>query len=119
SSTEFTYDSGNADRLQQGNQLQMRRLPGPRGGDQAQIVNSMTYESNFNFVRNSTDGRGNVTTYSCDARGNITNIVHRVGSIIEYMEYNVFGQLSARVLPDNGNGYHRRDVMSYYSSGPQ
>src|SRR5262249_53863443 len=75
--TVNTFDSANPDRLQQGNKLQIQRLPGPRGGDQSQLVSSATYETNFNFVKTDTDARINVTTYAYDARGNRTNIVHR------------------------------------------
>ena len=118
-STEYTYDSANADRLQQGNLLQVRRWPGPRGGDQAQLVTSMTYETNCNFVATSTDGRANTTAYAYDEHGNRTNTLHRIPGISERWEYNTFGQQTAHVLPDNGSGSRRRDEMTYYSSGPQ
>ena len=36
-SVQYTYDSSNPDRFQQGNVLQVSRSPGPRGGDQPQI----------------------------------------------------------------------------------
>lgn len=115
----YTFNTGSPARLQQGNLLQVQRLPGPRGGDQTQIVTSMTYETNFNFTATSTDGRGNVTINCYDAHGNRTNVVHRLPSIIEDFEYNAFGQMTAHVLPDNGSGHRRRDTMTYYSSGPQ
>ena len=62
-SVENTYDSGNADRFQQGNLLMARRLPGPRGGDQAQLLTAYTYEPLFNQVRTMTDPRGNDPAY--------------------------------------------------------
>src|SRR5207249_3020551 len=80
-STQYTFDSANPDRFQQGNLLQTMRLPGPRGGDQAQIIASMTYETNFNFVATATDGRTNTASYFYDAHGNQTNIIQRLSSI--------------------------------------
>jgi RHS repeat-associated protein len=117
--TLYTY-STNSDRFQQGNLLQTLRLPGPRGGDQANgILFTNSYEPKFNFIATTTDGRGNTTTYSYDQNGNRTNIVHRIPSIVEDFEYNGYGQVTAHVLPDNGSGHRRRDVMTYYSSVPQ
>src|ERR1051325_11382871 len=68
-SVQVTFDSSNPDRLQQGNRLQTARLPGPRGGDQAQIITSATYETKVNWAATSTDGRGNATIYAYDSRG--------------------------------------------------
>jgi len=118
-SAEHTFDPANPDRLQQGNLRQVRRLPGPRGGDQAQIVVSNSYEASFNFVASSTDARGNTTTYSYDARGNRIHTTHRIPAIVEDFEYNAFGQMTAHVLPDNGSGHRRRDEQTYYMAGPQ
>jgi RHS repeat-associated protein len=115
----FTFDSGNPDRLQQGNLLQNLQLPGPRGADQSQIVVSNTYETNFNFIATTTDARGNTMSFGYDADGNRTNIIHRIPSITETFEYNAFGQMTAHTLPANDTGYRRRDTMSYYSSGIQ
>jgi len=117
--TLYTFDSGNPDRFQQGNLLQVLRLPGPRGGDQTQILTSMTYETNFNFEATSTDARGNTVTNRYDASGNRTNTVERIASTVEDFQYNAYGQMTAHVLPDNGSGSRRRDVMTYYSSGTQ
>ena len=79
----------------------------------------MTYETNFNFVATGTDGRGNVTTYSYDANGNRTNVINRIPSIVEDLQYNSYGQMTAHTLPDNGSSHRRRDMMTYYSSGPE
>jgi YD repeat-containing protein len=116
---EYTFDSANPDRFQQGNLLQARHLPGPRAGDQAQLVTSTTYETNFNFAATVTDARGNTTTHAYDEHGNRTNTMHCIPGITEAWEYNVFGQVTAHVLPDNGSGSRRRDVFSYYTSAPQ
>ena len=63
-SVEFTYDTANADRFQQGNLLQTRRVPdGARGGDQTQLVRTHTYEPLYNKMRTMTEPRGNDAAY--------------------------------------------------------
>jgi YD repeat-containing protein len=62
-SVENTYDTANPDRFQRGNLLQVRRLPGPRGGDQTNRVTTYTYEPLFNQVRTITEPRGNDPSY--------------------------------------------------------
>jgi RHS repeat-associated protein len=119
SSVQYTYDFANPNRLAQANLLQTISSPGPRGGDQGQIAVTKSYETNFNFLATSTDGRSNTMTIKYDARGNPTNIIHRLPSIVEDFAYNAFGQMTNHVLPDNGSGSRRRDMMVYYSSGPQ
>ena len=116
---QFTYDSGNSNRLAQGNLLKQSRLSGPRGGDQAQITVTNSYETNFNFIATSADGRTNTMTFKYDSRGNRTNVVHRLPSIVEDYTYNSSGQMTSHTLPENGSGFRRTDVMTYYSSGPQ
>lgn len=69
-SAENTYDSANPDRFQQGNLLQVRRLPGPRGGDQTQLVTSQTFEPLFNQVRTLTEPCGNDPAYVPPNGGN-------------------------------------------------
>lgn len=116
---EYTFNSGNSNRLARGNLLQTRRLPGPRGGDQSELVLARTYETNFNFVTTATDARSNTMNFSYDARGNRTQITHAISNIVEDFEYNSAGQMTAHILPDNGSGSRRRDVMTYYSAGLQ
>jgi len=118
-SVENIYDSANSDRFQQGNLLQVRHLPGPRGGDQAQLLTSMTYETNFNFVATAADARGNTTTHTFDGAGNRIHATHRDPSIVEDFAYNGYGQILSHTLPDNGSGHRRLDTMSYYAGGPQ
>lgn len=118
-SLQYTFDSANPDRLQQGNLLQTRALPGPRGGDQAQIVGVNSYEPNFNFVATTTDGRGNTINFSYDSFGNRTQTTHQIPSIVDDFEYNEFGQMTAHILPENDTASRRRDQMQYYSSGSQ
>src|ERR1035441_9694865 len=119
SSVQYVYDSANPNRLAQGNLLQTVSLPGPRGGNQAQIVVTHSYETNFNFVATTTDGRNNTMTFKYDSRGNKTNVVHRLSTIMDDYAYNASGQMTSHTLPDNGSGFRRTDVMAYYSSGPQ
>ena len=67
-SVQFTYDSANPNRLAQGNLLKTVSLPGPRGGDQTLIVVTNSYETNFNFIATTTDGRSNTTRWVCSRR---------------------------------------------------
>ena len=63
-SRTFTYDSGNSNRLAQGNLLSRQVNPDPdRGGDQVNIKYTYTYEPIFQRVRSSTDPRGADTSY--------------------------------------------------------
>ncbi|RMF81562.1 MAG: RHS repeat protein, partial [Planctomycetota bacterium] len=105
------------------NLLSVERNPGPRGGDQPIIIEQFEYDelSNFdtNRVTRAVDGRGNQTLYEYDAAGNVTRVTHRLPSIVEDFEYNAFGQVTARVWPDNGGGHRRRDEFTYYASGVQ
>jgi YD repeat-containing protein len=118
-SAQFTFDSTNPDRFQQGNLLQTLRLPGPRGGDQTSLVTSSTYQTNFNFVATATDARGDVASYTYDNSGNCIHITARIPSILEDFTYNAFGQMTSHTLPNNGSGARRLDTMIYYASGPQ
>jgi RHS repeat-associated protein len=119
SSVQYTYDSANPNRLAQGNLLQTLSLPGPRNGDQAQIAVINSYETSFNFIATTTDGRSNTLSFRYDSRGNKTNIVHRLTSMVEDFAYNASGQMTSHTLPDNGSGSRRRDTMAYYSGGSQ
>src|ERR1039458_9669652 len=119
SSVQYVYDSANPNRVAQGNLLQTVSLPGPRGGNQAQIVVTHSYETNFNFVATTTDGRNNTMTFKYNSRGNKTNVVHRLSTIVDDYAYNASGQMTSHTLPDNGQGHRRTDLMAYYSSGPQ
>ena len=126
---ENTYElalDANAPRRYRGNLRTRRQLPGPLGGDQAEIVEQFEYNTGAggccggdNFVTRAVDGRGNETLHNYDAHGNRTHTQHRIASIVEDWEYNTFGQMTAHVLPDNGSGSRRRDEMTYYAGGPQ
>ena len=122
----FIYDDGNPSPRSRGNLLQHCRSPGTHTppGDQTQICESFEYDDEFggccgtNFVTRHTDGRGNDTVHQYDPSGNRIRTTHRITSIVEDFEYNTFGQLIARVLPDNGDpsGHRRRDEFTYYTA---
>ena len=105
------------------NLLSSTRMPGPRGGDQTEIVEQFEYDDGLNFDTNqitrAVDGRGNETVHEYDAAGNRIHTTHRIPSIVEDFEYNAFGQLTAHIHPDNGSGHRRRDEFTYYTTGPQ
>jgi RHS repeat-associated protein len=114
-----------ADPRARGNLRMQIRQPGAPGGDQDQLLETFEYDTSFggccgfNFATRQTDARGNVTLHAYDANGNRTNTVHAVASSTEQWEYNSFGQMTAHIWPDNGSSYRRRDVFTYYTSGPQ
>src|SRR5262249_35697445 len=57
---EYVYDSNNPDRFQQGNLVsEIRRPDARRGGDQALLTKTYTYEPVYNQVRTVTEARGN------------------------------------------------------------
>jgi RHS repeat-associated protein len=125
-STLLTYDETNLNPRLRGNLLEKRRLPGPLGGDQAEIVETYEYVNEFGgcgcgpqFVARYTDGRGNITTNFYDGSGNRTQTIHRLPTIIEDWEYNAFGQAISHTLPDNGSGHRRRDEFTYHLAGAQ
>src|SRR6185503_19846570 len=103
------------------------------GGDQTTLVESFEYDAGFggccvgaptsvgsnSFATKVIDAPGNVTLYSYDARGNRIHTQHRIPSITEDFGYNVYGQPTSHVHPDNGSAYRRRDVFTYYDAGPQ
>ncbi len=63
-STEYTYDFSNGDRLQQGNLLSVRDVADiARGGDQAAVRTTYTYEPVYNHVKTVTEPRGNDPAY--------------------------------------------------------
>lgn len=127
-STSNVYEADlvpGAPRRSQGNLRERHLLPGPLGGDQVEIVETFEYDPGFggccgtNFVTRHVDGRGNETLHTYDARGNRIQTQHRIPTIVEDFQYNAFGQMTARVLPDNGSGHRRRDEYVYHVVPPQ
>jgi len=84
-----------------------------RGLQIASLVGATTFPTQI------IDARGNTTFKIYDERGNCTNVVHRIPTIIEDFEYSSYGQMTAHIFPDNGNGVRRRDQYLYYTGGPQ
>jgi len=124
-SIEYTYDVSNPDPRARGNLLQERCLPGGLGGDQTEILQSYTYDPDFNFVATHTNGRGFTTTYTHDpVNGDLLQIDHPTvtlgvlggGSqpIVDEYEYNAFGQMTRHVHPGG-----RVDEFTYHPSGFQ
>ncbi len=63
-SVAYTYDTGNANRLAQGNLLSVQDNPDlDRGGDQAMIRSTYSYEPVYNQVRLAVEPRGNDNSY--------------------------------------------------------
>jgi len=105
-----------AGRRSRGNLREVHRVPGPLGGDRAQIVETFTYDPGSNFCQTHTDGRGNTTTYGYDPLGNRLQILHRVPTAVEDFQYNAFGQMTRHTLPPNGSGHRREDAFTFYTS---
>jgi len=124
---EYVYESDlnpNAAPRTRANLRILRQLPGTHqpAGDQVFTEERYDYDSRFggaSYITRIVDARGNATVYTYDDRGNRVRIQNKIGRIIEDFEYNAFGQLTARVNPDNGSGHRRRDAFTYYDSGPQ
>ncbi len=121
----MVYDSSNPNIRARSNKLEHRWLSGPLGGDQPEIVHLFEYGDNIggccgtNFVTKYTDGRGNDTVHEYDAAGNRIKTTDRLPSVVTEYGYNQFGQITKRILPDNGSGCRRMDLFNYYNSGPQ
>jgi RHS repeat-associated protein len=125
-SIQYTYDEGNWDRFQQGNMLQETRLPdAARGGDQAFLTTTYTYEAVFNHITTMTEPRGNdpsyvpqnggaqsaaryTTTYTYDSSGDLVQRVQPTvmllngtpQPIITDYTYNPFGQMTSETDPE-------------------
>jgi RHS repeat-associated protein len=127
-SMERVYESDlnpDADWTSRGNLRLVRRRPGSAGGDQDEQEETYYYGADLggccgaNFVTRQVDARGNVTRHTYDANGNRIHTQYRAPGVVEDWEYNPFGQVTAHVHPDNGNGHRRRDEFVYYEEGPQ
>jgi RHS repeat-associated protein len=132
--TQMVYPNGNvgqnfyapnfnpaAGRLSCGNLRLARRLPGPLGGDQAVLTRQNAFDTDgggpgFNFIMQTTDARGNTTSYAYDDQGNRTNMIGRIPTIVDNYTYNQFGQLTSHTWPDNGSGSSRLDLFNYYAA---
>jgi YD repeat-containing protein len=116
-SEQFVYDTGSGDPRFRGHLLQHVRLAGPIGGDQREIAESFEYDRDTGHLLRRVDPRGNETRYAFDEAGNCTRIQHALPSIVEYFEYNAFGQLTARIRPAYSESRRSRDEFIYGASG--
>jgi RHS repeat-associated protein len=87
------YDEGNPDRFQQGNRLSFTRLPdAARGGGQAQIQTTYSYEPLFNQLLSGTGPRGNDATYVPQNGGVQSAARYTAEHRFDYMESSVIPQ---------------------------
>jgi RHS repeat-associated protein len=119
-----THDLQNADPRARGNLLELRRLAGPYGGDQAELVETFEYLSGFggccatSFVTRHVNARGNERTFAYDDRGNrLSAAGTQPGDVVEW-EYDLHGRKTAVVHADDGEGRRQRDESTYYDAGP-
>jgi len=90
----------------------------PRAGFAWDLNNDGLYVgAGTRFVTKYTDPRGHDTIMSYGAEGNLTQITHRIPTIVEEFRYNPFGQLRRHIHPDNGSGHRRVDRFDYYGPG--
>lgn len=101
---------------------ELRRLPGAHVpvGDQSELVETFEYDAGHggrNFITRHVDARGNETLHTYDSSGNRVQTVHRLSAIVEDFEYDAFGRRVKHTRPDNGSGWRREDVSTYYGPG--
>lgn len=85
--TVKVYDTANPNRDSQANVLQIKQTPGPRGGDQDEIISSFTYEPIYNQVRTSVEPRGNDPSYVPHVKPDTTGTVrYQTSSTFDYQE---------------------------------
>jgi RHS repeat-associated protein len=95
-SIRYVYDTANPDRFQQGNLLSLTRLPdAARGGDQAAITTTFTYEPVFNQVLTMTDPRGNDPSYVPQNGGANTPARYTTTNTYDYQEGTNFAAIGA------------------------
>ncbi|MBI4603057.1 MAG: phage tail protein, partial [Planctomycetes bacterium] len=121
---ELTYEGDldpTAPPRSRGNLRQVRRLPGARGGDPAEIVERFEHDARSNQVARAIDGRGSEARFEYDARGNLVRFTDRIPTSVHEYEYNELGQLTARIWPENVSGERRREEYEYYgpADGPE
>jgi RHS repeat-associated protein len=94
-SVEYVYDAGNPLRFQQGNLLaEIRRPDAQRGGDQAMIQTTYSYEPIYNQRRSVTDPRGTDPSYAPPNGGTTSPARYTTVSIFDYQEGTNFAALA-------------------------
>ncbi len=92
------YNLASADRLQQGNWLaQVRMADSTRGGDQAAITTTRTYEPIYNQVRTVTEPRGNDPSYMPQNGGVWSAARYTTIYAVDYEESCDFAAIGAKV----------------------
>ena len=79
----------------------------------------LTGDQKLDFVTSITDSRRNATRYTYDANGNLTSVVTPDPRATQDYEYSPDGRCTAHIHPPDGNDRRRRDVFTYYNTGPQ
>ena len=110
---EYVYGEGDSGCCGKGDLVSTTILPDERGGDQASITTSQTYEPIYNQLTTSTDARGFVTTYTYDYQEgtDYAGIANKLG----IPEYEVLKRLTAAGIPmglSDVNGDGRTDQIS-------
>jgi RHS repeat-associated protein len=97
-SVEYVYDSSNPDRFQQGNLLSETRRPDvARGGEQAFVQTTRTYEPIYNRLRTRTEARGNDPSYVPQNGGLISTARYSTVHTFDYQEGQDIAGLAAEV----------------------
>jgi RHS repeat-associated protein len=94
----YTFDSGNSDRFQQGNLLSVTQTPdSTRGGDQAAVTTTYTYEPIYNQVHTVTEPRGNDPSYVPQNGGSQSAARYTTTYTYDYQEDSNFAGLAAQI----------------------
>lgn len=110
-----------------GNLRELRRLAGPLGGDQAELVTQYEYAPGHSgccgvdFVARYTDPAGKVTLHEYDPNGNRTRTTHPGQGIVEDWEYDPRGRVVAHYHAETPPQVRRVDLFEYYpdQGGPE
>lgn len=116
---EYLYPAIRENPRISGNLLRRTLFPGEGGADAGRLVEVFEYDAATNRLSRHIGADGAETRYYHDEAGNIARVQHAIPSIVEYYEYNAFGQVLAHVWPDGGSERRRRDEYAYYAGGPQ
>ncbi|MBL8843925.1 MAG: RHS repeat protein [Planctomycetes bacterium] len=117
--------SPTARRRTRGNLRQVTRLAGPRGGDQALLVEQLDYQHapgatrGLSFPTRTVDARGHASLHAYDAAGNRVQTIHRIASIVEDWSYDARGRPLRHDWPQDQPGHRRTDLFRWQAAaGP-
>jgi RHS repeat-associated protein len=95
---EYVYDEGNPNPLQRGNLVRViNTADADRGGDQAQIESTISYEPIYNQVRTSTEARGNDSSYSPQNGGSTSAERYTTTFVYDYQEGENFAAIASLI----------------------